>query len=126
MTVIKPTIGRVVHFYFSKFRKDGQPQAAIISYVHSDNRVNLAAFDKNGSSYPAKGIQLVQEGEALPEQLPYATWMPYQIGQAKKEEVKPTTVPSAVKAVGDVVEKEAANLAASVIGSLTSKVLSSK
>lgn len=81
--MIKPTIGRVVHFYQSATFPE--PRAAIVTYVHSDNMVNLATFNANGECVPATSVPLVQEGEPVPEGF-RAEWMPYQKGQAAKTE----------------------------------------
>lgn len=86
--MIKPTIGRVVWFYPSDFTEGGQPQAALIAFVHSDNCINLAAHDVNGNGYGATSVPLVQDGELVPENGYYAKWMPYQVGQAKKNEAQ--------------------------------------
>ncbi len=87
-TMIKPTVGRMVWYYQNPLVYKGslvKQRAAIICYVHDDGLINLSVFDEQGHSYPALGVQLVQEGEETPSNY-YATWMPYQIGQAKKTE----------------------------------------
>ncbi len=83
--MIKPTIGRVVWFY----PEDGmlQPYAALIAYVWSDVMVNLAFFDTDGIAHNATSVQLYQ-GEDFKPSCFYCEWMPYQIGQAKKNEDK--------------------------------------
>ncbi len=86
--MIKPTVGRMVWYYQNPLVYKGslvKQRAAIICYVHDDGLINLSVFDEQGHSYPALGVQLVQEGEETPSNY-YATWMPYQIGQAKKTE----------------------------------------
>lgn len=90
--MIKPTVGRVVHFYPGEskyefgycFVKD-RPHAALVTAVHSDRLVNLTAFDANGKSYGFTSVQLVQDGDQVPGGM-YCEWMPYQIGQAQKTE----------------------------------------
>jgi hypothetical protein len=89
-TKIKPTVGRVVHYRPS--RDDGipsgaqQPLVALIAYVHSDNCVNLSIFDMNGQGpYARTSVPLVQDGEPAPT-IGFASWMPYQVGQAAKTE----------------------------------------
>ena len=85
-TVIKPTIGRVVWFYeTNEQQKISQANAALVCFVHSDKLVNLAVFSKDGSPSPYTSVTLVQEGEAAPKGM-FATWMPYQIGQAAKHQ----------------------------------------
>lgn len=84
--MIPPTVGRVVWYYkHGKTQKDAgeQPHAALVAYVHSDTYVNLAYFDQNGNAANASSVQLVQEGDTIPEH-GFCCWMPYQIGQAKK------------------------------------------
>lgn len=82
--MITPAPGRVVWFY--DFPPDGneQPQAAIVAYVHDDRMVNLMAINREGFSVGRSHVPLVQEGDAAPLDSEYCTWMPYQIGQAKK------------------------------------------
>ncbi len=87
--MIKPTIGRVVWYSL----KDGlvndpsyQPQAALITYVHSDTRVNLVVFNANGEPYSATSVWLMQDDMPSDEPAWYAEWMPYQKGQAAKTE----------------------------------------
>lgn len=83
--MIKPTIGRIVHFR-NVDALDEQPQAAIIAYVHSDRLINLSVFDANGNAHPRIGVQLVHEDDLLPIEGVFAEWMEYQISQAKKYE----------------------------------------
>lgn len=98
-TKITPTVGRVVWFYpptgqcspdFSP-PAAGQPLAAIVAAVLAGcgiDIVNLTVFDAVGTPYPISLVPLIQEGQELPEQGFYATWMPYQVDQAKKAEDK--------------------------------------
>lgn len=93
-TTIKPTVGRIVWFYpantlaTSGFAppNEGQPLAAIITRVIDDacGGVHLTVFDAEGVPHPMPYVQLLQDGEEAPPTGRYATWMPYQIGQAKK------------------------------------------
>jgi hypothetical protein len=80
--MISPTPGRVVWFYPNGEAKI--PLAAMVAFVHSDRLVNLGCLDANGCPFNATFVTLVQEGDERPAG-PHATWMPYQIGQAKKE-----------------------------------------
>ena len=87
--MIHPTVGRIVWFYPmapGEFPGSGGPQplAAIVVSVLSDRLVNLAAFDAAGTLRTRHDVLLVQEGEATPTDHAFCTWMPYQIGQAKK------------------------------------------
>lgn len=92
---IKPTVGRVLHFFPSTqymadrklaFGDPSQPLAAVIAYVHSDKMVNLAVWDQNGLQFDVCSVQLVQEGDTVPLGSFYAAWMDYQKGQAAKTE----------------------------------------
>lgn len=88
--IIYPTPGRVVWFFnasgINGFTQPdaGQPCAAIVTRVWGDRMVNLVVFDADGKSYPFTLVELLQEGDSVPEYGSYATWMPYQVGQAKK------------------------------------------
>jgi len=89
--MIKPTVGRVVWFWTKKpVDEHQQPQAAIVAHVWGDRCVNLAIFDPNGNAipHPPTSVRLVQEGDELPAEGQYATWMPYQIGQSKAQQAK--------------------------------------
>jgi hypothetical protein len=78
--MIKPTIGRKVWF----FSAPGAPeQDATVIDVHGDRCVNLFVVSRIGDTSAHRSVLLVQEGDALPTAGSYATWMPYQVGQAK-------------------------------------------
>ncbi len=83
--MIEPTVGRVVWFYPDTRHEDTEPQAAIISQVHSNSLINVMAIAPEGASYPVPMVPLIQEGEEVPKDEPFCTWMPYQVGQAKKD-----------------------------------------
>jgi len=86
--MIKPSIGRVVWFTESQAARkanNGQPFAAIVTYVHSDSLVNLAVFDANGGCIPKTSVFLHQPEDDTPQNY-YCEWMPYQVGQAAKTE----------------------------------------
>jgi hypothetical protein len=93
-TIIPPNPGRMVHFYPGNFFRghkppQGLPLGATIAAVHHDRCVNLCIFDHLGLPVAMQSVVLVQEGDTTPaEGNDYATWMPYQLGQAKKEEAK--------------------------------------
>lgn len=91
MTVIIPTVGRVVHFHPGPHDKvrfahianphepdQIQPFAAIVAYVWGDDRVNLTVSDHAGNTHPMQSVKLIQEGEEAPEDLCYCEWMKYQ------------------------------------------------
>jgi hypothetical protein len=93
---ITPTVGRVVWFHpaanqaTSGFTppNEGQPLAAIIAGVVDAEAgvVHLAVFDAVGTPSSQPYVPLIQEDQNVPEGVRYATWMPYQIDQAKKAE----------------------------------------
>ncbi len=92
MATITPTIGRVVLYWpdksFSGCRPDaGQPLPALIARVWNDTSINVGGFDANGVPFSAGSVYLVPaDGEPLNRDAHYATWMPYQKGQAAKTE----------------------------------------
>lgn len=86
--IIKPTIGRVVWYWPTQGVRceSDQPRAALITYVHEDDLVNIISFTKYGVAVPIQKVLLVQEGVEHPVTGHFAQWMPYQVGQAKKHE----------------------------------------
>ena len=63
-----------------------QPFDATVVYVWDDRRVNLHVLDHYGNPFIiATSVPLLQEGDTPPQFGFYAEWMPYQLGQAKKE-----------------------------------------
>ena len=89
--MIVPTIGRVVWFWPAKGAhepKVEQPNAALIAYVHSDRMVNLAVFGADGSPCGETSVTLLQDDDKPPSVGRFASWMPYQVGQAKKHEAE--------------------------------------
>ena len=87
--MISPSIGRVVWFYPA--RADGeptqtQPFSASVAYVWSDRMINIGYFDQNGVAHSATSVTLLQDDDVPPANGYYAQWMPYQVGQAKKNE----------------------------------------
>lgn len=89
--MIQPSIGRVVWFTPSVNddpRADiKQPLIGHVAYVWNDRLVNLAVFDQNGNSLGGRtSVQLLQDDDLKPEHGYFASWMPYQKGQAAKTE----------------------------------------
>lgn len=82
--MIKPTVGRIVWYWLNG--QQDQPLAAIIACVHNDRCVNLSFFDELGDQHPQQSIVLIQDDEPKPDES-YAEWMPYQKGQAAKQDV---------------------------------------
>lgn len=85
-TFIKPTIGRVVLFYPAGFSPEvEQPNAAIITHVHSDDLINVVRFDGNGEASGRTSVILIQPGDPAPTDGGfYAGWMTYQVEQQAK------------------------------------------
>lgn len=87
---IVPTVGRVVWYYPGKVEPGvlaGEgPLAAIVAHVWSDRMVNLTVFDGNGIPHALTSVDLAQAGDPVSGDGRYATWMPYQLGQAAKTE----------------------------------------
>jgi len=79
--MIKPTIGRVV-WYWPTHKVDS-PLPALICHVWSDTCINIGGFDQDGRPFGETSVLLHQYGNPRPTQK-FAEWMPYQIGQAKK------------------------------------------
>ena len=87
--MIQPTVGRIVWYHPNLSDPGGivpgTVQAAIIAHVWNDSCVNLGVFDPDGLPYSRTSVYL-QQDEGVDQSLPYATWMPYQKGQAVKTE----------------------------------------
>lgn len=94
--VITPAPGRVVWYYPSQdeinakafaYGDPTKPLAATVAYVWHDRMVNLSVLDQNGTQFRRTSVLLVQPGDDTPanSQQPFATWMPYQIAQAKAQ-----------------------------------------
>lgn len=88
--MIKPTVGRVVHFIPTKgdaLSFSDQPLAALITYVWTDHMVNLVVFDSNGNPHSRTSVTLEQDDcPPGPFLNSFCRWMPYQTGQAAKTE----------------------------------------
>jgi hypothetical protein len=94
---ITPTIGRKVWFWASEDFIDAtdcvpedpkQAFDATVIYVHSDGNVNLSVVDHRGEQGLVENCELRDPGEGDEHggEEDYATWMPYQMGQAAKKE----------------------------------------
>jgi hypothetical protein len=87
--MISPSVGRVLWFFDENHELGNQPKAALVTFVHDDTRLNLAVFTADGHAGAYQNVRLFQEGETFGSgDLPCCTWMPYQIGQAKKHETE--------------------------------------
>lgn len=92
---MKPTVGRVVLFYPSAQQREhgwnmpqkGDPLAATIAGVVTDEIVHLSVFDFHGVQRAVQEVMLI-DGPApeTPHHGGFAAWMPYQVQQAKKNE----------------------------------------
>lgn len=104
--IITPTVGRKVWFRLNgvdkleKPRSDAetalvwafpsvvdptQPLDATVVYAWNDRMVNLHVLDHYGHPFIATLVPLMQEGDTPPQSGFYAEWVPYQLGQVKKE-----------------------------------------
>jgi len=97
--VIIPTVGRVV--WYNPVPKDNleqladehgkrkeEPLVGIVLAVHSVTRVNLLVISAYGQTRFLSRVELWQGDNPRPTGHGYAEWMPYQIGQARKEGVE--------------------------------------
>ncbi len=79
--MIKPKVGRVVLFHPQLHGNPGERERtlpAIVCYVHSDRRVNLAVFDENGVAFAETSVPLVQPEDGVPADSNWCEWMKYQ------------------------------------------------
>ncbi len=83
--MIHPTIGRVLWYYDENHTEGKQPKTALVCHVWSESCVNLAVFDQNGVAGNRTSV-LLWQGEGERPSRSFAEWMPYQVGQAKKNE----------------------------------------
>lgn len=58
---MKPTVGRIVHFYDNTM---DEPQAAIITRVHTDHLVNVSVFPDGERHHNARVVTSVHDGPA--------------------------------------------------------------
>lgn len=96
--MIEPTIGRVVWIYGRGCDEDDEPttpedkpEMAHIAdcWLGKDGRwyLNVGGLDHEGHFFNERIVQLVQEFKhPTVSNRPFATWMPYQKGQAAKTE----------------------------------------
>lgn len=107
--MIHPTVGRKVWFYPNAHQStvlrvfdSKQPCDATIVYVWNDRMVNLHVVGPTGIGHAFQSVKLLQDDDAPPEGMSqhYATWMPYQTGQAKAAETAASQSPRAVSLGG--------------------------
>ena len=76
--MIKPSVGRVLYFH-----PNGDPavtHAAIITFVHRDDLVNLCSFLPNGMPVAQTSVPLLDElppGAVPYSGVDYCEWMPF-------------------------------------------------
>lgn len=101
--MIKPTIGRVVWFWPSPechsqlslaYSDKTMPLSARVAYVWSDRMVNLAFEDQNGRPFNITSVLLMQGDEEYQPVGSYCEWMPFQKGQAAKQETASQPTPA--------------------------------
>lgn len=90
--MIAPTVGRVVWFHPRGSEPTAQPLAASIAAVNEDGTINIGYLDTAGAHRNATSIRLVQEEDNRDDLVvdgkvaySFCRWMPFQIGQAKRE-----------------------------------------
>lgn len=98
--IITPTVGRKVWYRPSESDFKGpipmavvkdQPLDATVIAVWGDRMVNVDVIDIIGRHFPVLSCDLLQEGDEPNKDANgktvgrYCEWMPYQLGQAKKE-----------------------------------------
>lgn len=91
MTSITPTVARVVWFSPAiidrQMDRDAGPYAAIVCKVWPSGAVNLAVFDEYGGHVARQSVPLLQDGQfPLNPEDAFCVWMPYQKGQAAKND----------------------------------------
>lgn len=88
MSSIAPSIGRKVWFFSGSTTGAQDPKQAFdatVIFVHNPTTVNLVATNHWGTSMSLASVQLrdpTPEDTHGKEPFGYATWMPYQVGQA--------------------------------------------
>lgn len=86
--MITPTIGRVI--WYNDGRSD-QRVPAFITYVHSNECINIAGFLHTGEPFSRSSVHLCQESKQGVSQectVGLAEWMPYQKEQQVKQDAK--------------------------------------
>ena len=80
-----PSIGRIV--WVNALLKSDQFCAAIVTYVHYKECVNLAVFDRNGDLQPMNLIPFYH-GDDGKIPLGQCGWMPYQVQAERKSKAE--------------------------------------
>ena len=106
--MIKPGIGRIVHFFPAGHPAGELPHAAMVVGIHDDRTVNLAIFDREGHLYHGTDVALLQADDTPPADRGHAAWMDYQKGQAAKTEALPAeALPPAQSVTAETAETSA-------------------
>jgi hypothetical protein len=99
--MIVPTVGRVVWFTPSIPPAPGfvhhdrtKPCAAMVTHVWGDRLVNLVVFDSNGTPSGQTSVVLLQDDDLKSAFGRFCSWMPYQVGQARRHEADDAAKPS--------------------------------
>lgn len=106
---IQPTPGRIVWYRKSANDNDlvsrgNNPLPAIIAYAYSPSCVNLHVIDANGNGHARIKVRLLQDDdEDLGVGEAFAYWMPYQKGQAAKNDEELAKLTARVDALEAVV-----------------------
>src|SRR4051812_35540093 len=106
--MIRPSVGQVLWFFphvDEGFKPGDQPHAALVAKVLDDRTVNLACFGESGAPYSRQAVQLLQDDDVAPEGGHFASWMPYQMGQAAKAEAAQAAAPAQPVDLAPVHEK---------------------
>lgn len=90
MSSIVPTIGRKVWYWSAStscVNDDKQAFDATVIYVHNPTTVDLMVTNHAGTTYNVRSANLRDPGffadcHSVPA--PYATWMPFQVGQVNR------------------------------------------
>lgn len=108
--MIEPTVGRIVHFFDPQEKNDNKygpsPRAAIITYVWSNEMVNLTVFERSGYYTARERTHLAQPDVCPPGDMVYCQWMADQIRQAAKTASFEETFKEALKEPADPTENE--------------------
>lgn len=105
--MIKPTVGRVVHFFpatTDPLHRDDEPLAATIVRVWGNTCVNLAVFDGNGHSHRRTSVLLHQVENERPD-AGFAAW-PAREGVTLEAKLDSTSGASSLPPVSDDIALE--------------------
>jgi hypothetical protein len=83
--MIKPTVGRVVHYWERQGWRGPQPQAAMIAYVHADDLVNLTVLRPSGETVACQSVRFWGGAGERPGHAHWE-WMEFQKGQQARTE----------------------------------------